>query len=240
MIDELAVVMPARNEQAMIARAIEALLAAAEHAVATLDSPPRIRVVVVLDGCTDGTAGVVASYPEVEAVTREATDGVGPSRRAGAEHVIATSVVPLAALWLASTDADSRVPRDWISRMIELARTGAEVVLGTVIPDEEASHDVRHAWRRQHLLRDGHRFVHGANFGIRADSYLALGGWPELASGEDVELARLAAERAHMAIVRTAAIPVLTSARLSGRAPRGFAAYLVKLTAALGEPADLR
>jgi len=62
---------------------------------------------------------------------------------------------------------------------------------------------------------------HGANLGIRGDTYLALGGWPELASGEDAELARRAAVAGHLRIARTASIPVVTSTRRAGRAPLG-------------------
>jgi hypothetical protein len=68
--------------------------------------------------------------------------------------------------------------------------------------------------------------VHGANLGIRADAYLALGGWLPLVAGEDADLARRAAAAGWLAISRPAGIPVVTSARRAGRAPRGFSSYL--------------
>jgi hypothetical protein len=68
--------------------------------------------------------------------------------------------------------------------------------------------------------------VHGANFGIRGDAYLGLGGWPTLVTGEDAELARRAARTGHLRISRSASIPVVTSVRPDGRAPHGFASYL--------------
>jgi hypothetical protein len=69
--------------------------------------------------------------------------------------------------------------------------------------------------------------VHGANFGIRADTYLALGGWRgDLSCNEDIDLARRADAATGVRILRTAALPVLTSARLTGRAPDGFSSYL--------------
>ena len=77
----------------------------------------------------------------------------------------------------------------------------------------------------------GHPHVHGANFGIRADTYLELGGWPAVTSGEDVAMAHRAAVNSRLRIVRTAAIPVTTSSRLAGRAPYGFAGYLRDLVA---------
>jgi hypothetical protein len=73
--------------------------------------------------------------------------------------------------------------------------------------------------------------VHGANFGIRADTYVELGGWPAVASGEDVAMAHRAAASRRLRIVRTAAIPVTTSSRLAARAPDGFAGYLRELVA---------
>jgi hypothetical protein len=68
--------------------------------------------------------------------------------------------------------------------------------------------------------------VHGANFGIRGDAYLALGGWPPMATGEDVELACRAARAGYLRVTRTASIPVVTSTRRHSRAPRGFSGYL--------------
>ena len=70
------------------------------------------------------------------------------------------------------------------------------------------------------------------NFGIRADTYLTLGGWQPLSLGEDVDLAGRAASAGHLRITRTASIPVVTSSRTAARAPGGFASYLT----ALGEP----
>jgi hypothetical protein len=74
-------------------------------------------------------------------------------------------------------------------------------------------------WSRHHL-RDGHPHVHGANLGIRGDTYLALGAEPSLRAGEDVELVRRAMAAGHLRISRTAAIPVLTSPRPFNRHAR--------------------
>jgi hypothetical protein len=136
-------------------------------------------------------------------------------------------------VWLASTDADSEVPASWLTGMIRHARQGAHLVLGTVLPGAELSPGVRAAWLARHHLRDGHPHVHGANFGIRGDAYLALGGWLPQATGEDVGLAQRAVSASHLQIVRTAAIPVLTSARPAGRAGQGFSSYLGALGTAV-------
>jgi cellulose synthase/poly-beta-1,6-N-acetylglucosamine synthase-like glycosyltransferase len=89
---------------------------------------------------------------------------------------------------------------------------------------------VRRLWIAHHLRADGHRHVHGANLGIRASALAGLGGWSPLVSGEDVELAARARD-AGLVIRRSGAAPVVTSARLDGRAPDGFAAYLRRLVA---------
>jgi hypothetical protein len=70
--------------------------------------------------------------------------------------------------------------------MLADAQSGAHLVLGTVIPDDGLLPAVHRAWLHRHQLREGHPHVHGANLGIRADSSLALGGWPQWPAGEDV------------------------------------------------------
>jgi hypothetical protein len=115
--------------------------------------------------------------------------------------------------------------------MLAHAERGAHLVLGTVTPDDGLDPHRRRAWLTRHHLRNGHPHVHGANFGIRADTYQALGGWPTLACAEDVTLAYRATSAGNLRIVRTAAIPVTTSSRLAGRSPDGFASYLGALSA---------
>jgi GT2 family glycosyltransferase len=154
---------------------------------------------------------------------------VGAARRAGARAALAGTQG--GELWLASTDADSEVPTGWLTGMLAEARRGAHVVLGTVLPAPDLCPEIRAEWLSRHHLRDGHPHIHGANFGIRGDAYAAVGGWQPLATGEDVDLARRAAQNSHLKIARIASIPVVTSARWAGRAPRGFSSYLRALSA---------
>lgn len=154
---------------------------------------------------------------------------VGAARRAGARAALAGTHA--AELWLASTDADSEVPTGWLTGMLAEARHGAHVVLGTVLPAPDLCSEIRAEWLSRHHLRDGHPHIHGANFGIRGDAYAAVGGWQPLATGEDVDLARRAAQNSHLKIARIASMPVVTSARWAGRAPRGFSSYLRALSA---------
>jgi len=66
-ISEVVVVIPARNEGALVQQCLDALaLAALDVRVHAPDV--RLHSVVVLDSCTDQTADVVAADPEVTAV----------------------------------------------------------------------------------------------------------------------------------------------------------------------------
>jgi hypothetical protein len=115
--------------------------------------------------------------------------------------------------------------------MLDKADRGAHVVLGTVRPGAGLSHTSTAEWHGGHVLTDGHPHVHGANFGIRGDVYLALDGWPRVLSGEDAQLAARASSAGHLRVVRTGRAPVTTSTRRVGRAPQGFSSYLRGLSA---------
>ena len=229
MIRGVAVTVPAADEEERMARCLGSIAVAARVLQARTGIPAR--VIVALDSCHDRTAAVCADFPGVSTVTL-ARRNAGAARRAAATVALARSGRP-GELWLASTDADSQVPADWLAGMIAESRRGTDLVLGTVLPGPDLSPAVRSRWLSRQHLRDGHPHVHGANLGIRDSAYAAIGGWQPLASGEDAELARRAAVAGWLAISRTAAIPVVTSVRRDGRAPGGFSSYL----RALGEPA---
>jgi cellulose synthase/poly-beta-1,6-N-acetylglucosamine synthase-like glycosyltransferase len=227
-IRDVAVIVPAANEEHRIARCLTSIEVAARH-LSQRHPGIQARVVVALDRCTDATAAICATFPAVSTVTTT-TRNVGAARRAGTLAALSNPAGPDGELWLASTDADSAVPADWLTAMITAAGRGAGLVLGTVLPGSGLSPAARAQWLARHHLRDGHPYVHGANLGLRADAYRALGGWRSLATGEDTDLARRAAAAGWLPIARTAAIPVVTSTRRTGRAPRGFSSYLRALS----------
>jgi glycosyltransferase involved in cell wall biosynthesis len=234
-IRDVAVIVPAANEEHRIARCLTSIEVAVQH-LSRGDPGIRARVVVALDGCGDATAAICATFPAVSTVTTTARN-VGAARRAGTLAALSDRAGPAGELWLASTDADSAVPADWLTAMVTAAGCGAGLVLGTVLPGPGLSPAARAQWLARHHLRDGHPYVHGANLGIRADAYRALGGWRPLATGEDTDLARRAAAAGWLPISRTAAIPVVTSTRRTGRAPRGFSSYLRALSGQGGRSA---
>jgi glycosyltransferase involved in cell wall biosynthesis len=228
-IDRLVVVVPARNEEARLPRCLAALADAVEAVEAEFGADaPTITVTVVLDRCTDGSAAVVAGWPQFDVV--ECTAGaVGSARRQGVAAALAGGDPEHT--WVASTDADSAVPRRWLAVQMALAEAGTELVLGTVLPDAELTVLERARWHGSHALVDGHPFVHGANLGIRADSYLRADGFSEVDTDEDVLLVA-ALRRLGVRECSTALIPVLTSGRLTGRVPGGFGGYLTEQVAA--------
>ena len=237
MIRRLAVIVPASNEEQHIASCLASIGAARAHLAQSRAAGVQVRVFVVLDGCRDRTATIAARFPWVRPVMISA-GRVGAVRHAGALAAIG-SAPPARELWLANTDADCAVPRDWLSFMVAESRRNTQVVLGTVLPGPGLPAALEKAWLSRHHLREGHPHVHGANFGIRADTYLTLGGWQPLRLGEDVALAGRAAKAGHLQIIRTASIPVVTSSRTAARAPGGFASYLTELGAPCRDAARL-
>ena len=231
-IEVVAVVIPVRNEEVLLPRCLNALTAAID-ALSAVPEPerPEVRVLLVLDQCTDQSAQVAGRWStfcrqEIAAgsVGVARRDGVrcalGPVRRSRSEGVASA-----ARIWIATTDADSAVPPNWLVTQLALARNGAELVLGTVQPDDDLAARELQRWEALHTVGEGHPHIHGANLGVRADRYLAAGGFAPVDRDEDVLLVA-ALRDLGVAEARTALIPVLTSGRRIGRTPAGFAGYL--------------
>jgi glycosyltransferase involved in cell wall biosynthesis len=232
----VAVVIPAANEAATIERCLRSVRRAVHHAVLQAERPLSFRTVVVLDSCVDDSEGRATTFPFAE-VVRYQGGQVGGARAVGAQRVLSGSALPPPEVWLANTDADSEVPAHWLTAMIAEADAGADLVLGTVLPGVGLGGEARRSWMAAHGNRRDHPHVHGANLGVRGDAYLALGGWPPVASGEDIMLARRAAAHGGLRVVRTGDIPVVTSSRRRARAPHGFAAFLRDLDPGAGREA---
>lgn len=239
-IGQVAVVIPAHNEEQHLERALTAVSAAVDKA--SLHVPGmKVQVVVVLDSCTDRTPSIARGFAAGNpawAVLPVEFRSVGKSRQAGVGAALAKAgndlraPGPMASVWVANSDADSCVPEDWLVRQLDLAAKGADVVLGTVQPDAHGMHQQLLArWHARHAWIEDHPHVYGANLGVRASSYLAAGGFPAVEFDEDRTLVdRLRSSGA--AIVATDTTRVITSGRTAGRAPRGFAAYLLALAEA--------
>ena len=231
------VVVPARDEEALIGRCIDALAGQREV--------PRsaFEILLVLDACSDDTGGraraAAARHPgAVLHLLDGGGRGAGAARRAGMEAACRR----LEALGrpeglIASTDADSVPDPDWIARQLDAVAAGAAAVGGLIVLDEDdalpaearAARERRGARRGALLRRDdaavAHGFFGGASLALTAAAYRLAGGLEDRAALEDQAL-EAALMRRGVPIARPAKVRVRTSARTTGRAPRGLAADL--------------
>ena len=223
MLTRFAVVVPAHNEEDLLPSCLAAL-----SACAGLVAPLPVEIIVAADDCTDATVAVAHAYGAE--VVEIAARNVGRARAAGLAHALRSGPE---GLWLATTDADSRVPPGWLRAQRAHARAGADLVVGTVTVERWAAWPatVRERYElryRAGLTATGHDHVHGANLGCDARAYQAAGGFAPLTHDEDRDLvARVVAAGAR--VVYDTNHPVVTSARRIARAPAGFAAHLADL-----------
>jgi glycosyltransferase involved in cell wall biosynthesis len=222
-------VVPARDESPHIVECVESIRRALARE--RVDS----WVVIVADRCRDDTAARAARAVGARGEVVVSSWGmVGAARRLGCERVLDRFAGRARSrLWLLSTDADSIVPCHWVRVHRHAAERGAQAVAGTVRVRSFASRAAPLRARYEALYAtpdDPEPHVHGANFGVRADAYMGVGGWRACATGEDRDL-WLRLRAAGYPSVTTSRAPVATSARRRGRAPDGFASYLNRLEA---------
>jgi glycosyltransferase involved in cell wall biosynthesis len=226
-IETAGVVVPAHNEETLLPACLNALRRAARQV-----SVP-VHVLVAADSCTDRTVAVARAYGA--RVIRIGARSVGAARAAGMSELLRLSAgSDPAAVWLATTDADTVVPPDWLRRQISHAGQGWDVVLGTVTVADWSEHPphVPAAFAARYQSGDRpHPHVHGANIGIRASAYRAAGGFRPLRTAEDHALLAAVAE-AGCPVLRAGDITVETSGRRHARAPQGFSHLLRTLAPA--------
>lgn len=209
----IAVIVPVHNEQETLARCLQALYTAAKFLL--LDAV-EVKIIAVLDSCTDASAAIAANF-DITVIQVEVAN-VGAARAAGAAYAIAHG-----ANWLANTDADTVVAPDWLWQQLRLK---VDVVCGTIGVDDWSDHGAAAARLSEHFSltytdAEGHCHIHGANFGISTRAYQKVGGFKPLTCSEDVALVEALIE-AGVGIAWTAAPRVITSARLNARARGGF------------------
>jgi glycosyltransferase involved in cell wall biosynthesis len=189
-------IVPARNEEATIAAAVESLA-----------SQPEIgEIIVINDQSTDGTAAVLqelsARFPELHILeTKEL-----PSGWVGKNYAVSLGAAQAKGEWLLFTDADGvHLPGSTAHALADAAEFGAGLV--SYSPEQET----RFWWEKALIpfvyLRLSHRYRYGevnnpespaAASGqyllIRREDYLRIGGHAVVAAEvlEDVALARVA------------------------------------------------
>jgi hypothetical protein len=243
---------PVRDEEDRIEACLDALLAQRDLSGRPLP-PDALGLVLLLNNCSDRTAAIArASLAASGAPFALVNVSLPPSQaNAGFARRLA---LDLAALWLEradrrdgpllTTDADSRVPAQWLARNLAAIHAGCGAVAGrvTLEPAEEGllpqalmRRTARENAYEQALLAlsaridpiahdpwPNHWNASGASYGVTLDAYRAIGGLPYPASGEDRALAD-ALLRYDIPIRHDPDIVVVTSARLDGRACGGVA-----------------
>jgi glycosyltransferase involved in cell wall biosynthesis len=209
-----AVVIPAHNEAHLISPCVRSVVQASRHP--ELDGE-EVGIFVVMDSCTDET-GLIAASLGAQVLSVEMRN-VGAARATGAQRALAQG-----ARWLAFSDADTTAPADWL---VQQLRCRTDVVCGVISIENWTGHSaaVRQDFIATYRDTDGHRHVHGANLGVSGEAYRAVGGVRPLASNEDVSLVE-ALIAVNASIAWSAAVRVVTCARLDSRAPLGFGAAL--------------
>jgi glycosyltransferase involved in cell wall biosynthesis len=225
LIQAVGVVVPAHDEEDLLPDCLAAIKRA-ESALAGLP----VHLVVVADACGDRTAEVAraAGATVVEIGARS----VGAARAAGMRKVLRrTAHLDRSSVWLATTDADTLVPPDWLSAQLGCAAAGWEAVVGTVLVADWSEHSpaVRRRFERRYGdTSGGHPHVHGANLGFTARAYLDAGGFGPQPTAEDhAFVGSLAAAGGR--ILRSGEIRVVRWARRAARAPLGFGHLLARL-----------
>lgn len=123
----IGVVIPAHNEENHITDCLSFVLVAARHPGLR---DQLVKVLVVLDDCSDNTAQLVSTLGVAKLDV--SFQNVGKARATGAKELLNAG-----AQWLAFTDADTVVPHDWLARQIEF---NADAVCGTVAVDSWVEH----------------------------------------------------------------------------------------------------
>lgn len=223
-IRSIAVVVPARNEEELLPRCIEGIAVARAEFARNAAEPVETEVVLVLDSCDDASEAIARESGAH--VVRVEAHNVGVARAVGVQAAL--ELLPrtgLERLWIANTDADSLVPPDWFLRQKELADDGWDVILGRVQPDPADLPAALHRHARAGQLAAPGQPVYGANLGVRAAAYLAAGGFASTPEHEDRRLVE-ALRRDGASITSSADLTVLTSGRVAGRTPSGYAGFL--------------
>lgn len=224
-VDRIGVVVPARDEAAHVGACLAALAEAARNVTVP------VEVVVVVNATLDATAAIARRHGA--RVLELSEPGVGAARAAGAAALLEGR--DPTRTWIATTDADSRVPPAWLEHHLRLAAAGADAVVGTIVLPSDATPGHAAWWRHYQRGVDGgtHRHVHGANLGVHASAYRSVGGFATLPVHEDADLVHRVVAAGHR-VVWTTEHSVVTSPRLVGRAPSGVAADLRAWSAPAG------
>ena len=237
---------PARDEADRLPRTLDALATSLKR----LDEPAGVLVLV--NNARDASAEIAWNWARahelpfavVEARLTPSIADAGHARRLALDL---GGLVARPDAVLLTTDADTRVSRNWASRLVHHVRAGAGAAAGMidVEPDEFAAlpgkvrevECVERALFREHartwsLLVPGHPLalalrVGGASLAVSASAYARVGGLPPLSSCEDRAMVARMIEHDETVLFDERAL-IRTSCRLAGRAEGGMAGMLCR------------
>lgn len=239
---------PVRNE----AEHINACLDALSRQMDGYSRPLRTATVLLLNGCDDGTWAALQhrrcredlceSWLAVDCVLPRTLQHAGGARRAAL--TTALSLVGAHTRLIATTDADSCVPPNWLSRQLDALDAGAQAVAGAADVDADEARHFPDDFRRRRELEDcytrwleridafldplahdpwpRHRTPTGASLGFTPEVLRMLRPLPAPGLGEDRALVARC-QALDVPIRFDAMLRVRTSGRLQGRAKGGMA-----------------
>jgi GT2 family glycosyltransferase len=210
---------------------------------------PPDTIVLMLNNCTDGTETIVRTMGPNLRVGLEVISRDLPPDLANAGHarglamdVAAERAGPSGVLL--TSDADTVVPPDWVTRNLDALHRGADIVCGRAVIDPvEAAMIPAHlhaddalecqliallddlAWMldpEPHDPPQRHTEASGASLAVSVEAFRRIGGIPAVESGEDRAFVR-ALWMTDARVRHDPAIKVTVSGRIEGRAPGGMA-----------------
>jgi len=175
----ISVVVPAYNEEHLLGLCLESL----RHQ----DHKGAYEIIVVDNNSTDKTSEVAKKYNAI--IIKEKRKGVAFARKTGFEKSQGKII--------ASTDADTIVPRDWLSKIHNAFRNDDNIaaVTGPIdfFGETKRRLTILNVFspitRFIGLIFSGRPYFYGANFAIKKEIYNRIGGFDtRLAVGEDMDL----------------------------------------------------
>lgn len=201
---KISVVIPAYNEEKYISKPLESLK--------KQNYPRDSYEIIVVDHASSDATGQIAKELGAIVVRKEDKKGVGDARQHGFEAAKGEII--------ASTDADTELPENWLSVIDEKLKNPDIICVGGKAVPSEGNFIIFFLFRIYHqfLLVNqffGKTLPWGFNFAVRKEAFEKIGGFNiELRTSEDWDLAlRLQSQFGKKAVVYDSDLVAYTSTR---------------------------